>query len=204
MLREIPSHGSSEKNTAINQVMWLWGESYLLGGFVNRISRRRGMIRNRLRRARYSGNRPLCQSGGRGRQPARHRIFQLQRGAKRKAQHRFCSERSLQFDDGTCDLLVSNVPYAPDTAARASDNFWSGGIDGTELLQRVVEALPQGWTQTEQPTSIPCFQILQERKSRITLMLGLEAISRSGTSWITPGLFRNIKICSPSSHSMVI
>ena len=33
----------AEKNTAINQVMWLWGESFLLGGFVKRISRRRAI-----------------------------------------------------------------------------------------------------------------------------------------------------------------
>jgi len=44
--------------------------------------------------------------------------------------------------EGTCDLLIANVPYAPDTAAKAGDNFWSGGVDGTDLLRRVVEALP--------------------------------------------------------------
>ena len=31
------------KNTAINQVMWLWGESYILGGFVKRTPRRRAI-----------------------------------------------------------------------------------------------------------------------------------------------------------------
>ena len=48
----------------------------------------------------------------------------------------------LDSIDGTCDLLVSNVPYAPDTAAKAGDNFWSGGIEGVDLLRRVIEALP--------------------------------------------------------------
>jgi methylase of polypeptide subunit release factors len=42
----------------------------------------------------------------------------------------------------TCDLLVANPPYAPDSAARAGDNFWSGGVEGTDILRRIVEAIP--------------------------------------------------------------
>ena len=31
------------KNTSINQVMWLWGECFILGGFVKRSARRRAI-----------------------------------------------------------------------------------------------------------------------------------------------------------------
>jgi len=33
----------AEKNTAINQVMWLWGESNMLGGIVKRMPRKRAI-----------------------------------------------------------------------------------------------------------------------------------------------------------------
>jgi hypothetical protein len=44
--------------------------------------------------------------------------------------------------DGTCDLLLANPPYLPDGGAQAGDNFWSGGIEGTNLLRRIVHDLP--------------------------------------------------------------
>jgi SAM-dependent methyltransferase len=40
------------------------------------------------------------------------------------------------------DLLTANPPYAPDFASKAGDNFWSGGPEGTELLRRIIEAIP--------------------------------------------------------------
>jgi methylase of polypeptide subunit release factors len=44
---------------------------------------------------------------------------------------------------GSADMLVTNVPYAPDSAAKAGDNFWSGGLDGFDLLRRIVAALSE-------------------------------------------------------------
>jgi methylase of polypeptide subunit release factors len=44
--------------------------------------------------------------------------------------------------DSTCDLLIANPPYAPDSAALAGNNFWSGGPEGTDILRRIVEAIP--------------------------------------------------------------
>ncbi|MCA6100666.1 hypothetical protein [Bradyrhizobium australafricanum] len=91
----------------------------------------------------------------------------------------------------TCDLLVSKLPYAPDTAAKASDNFWSGGIDGTELLRRGR----RGSSHELDADGTACINSLfpnpPERKSGIILMLGLEAISPSGdvldNTWHVPG-----------------
>jgi methylase of polypeptide subunit release factors len=44
--------------------------------------------------------------------------------------------------EGTCDLLFANPPYLPDGGAQAGENFWSGGIEGTNLLRRIVHDLP--------------------------------------------------------------
>jgi methylase of polypeptide subunit release factors len=55
---------------------------------------------------------------------------------------RFVQSDLLDQVEGTCDLLVANPPYAPDSAARAGDNYWSGGVGGSDLLRRIVEALP--------------------------------------------------------------
>jgi hypothetical protein len=133
----------AEKNTAINQVMWLWGESFLLGGFVKRISRRRAIDLGT-----GSGVHAILASDhcarvvGADVSPRAIAFSNFNVALNEKSNIDFVMSDLFDSIDGTCDLLVSNVPYAPDTAAKASDNFWSGGIDGTELLRRVVEALP--------------------------------------------------------------
>ncbi len=133
----------AEKNTAINQVMWLWGESFLLGGFVKRISRRRAIDLGT-----GSGVHAILASDhcarvvGADVSPRAIAFSNFNAALNDKSNIDFVLSDLLVSIDGTCDLLVSNVPYAPDTGAKASDNFWSGGMDGTELLRRVVEALP--------------------------------------------------------------
>jgi SAM-dependent methyltransferase len=131
------------KNTAINQVMWLWGESFILGGFVKRISRRRAIDLGT-----GSGIHAILASDHCARVvgadvSSRAIAFsKFNAVLNEKSNIDFVLSDLLDSIDGTCDLLLANVPYAPDTAAKAGDNFWSGGIDGTDLLQRVVEALP--------------------------------------------------------------
>jgi SAM-dependent methyltransferase len=133
----------AEKNNAINQVMWLWGESFLLGGFVKRMPRRRAIDLGT-----GSGVHAILASDhcarviGADVSPRAIAFANFNAVLNERSNIDFVLSDLFNAIDGTCDLLVSNVPYAPDTAARASDNFWSGGIDGTELLQRVVEALP--------------------------------------------------------------
>jgi SAM-dependent methyltransferase len=133
----------AEKNTAINQVMWLWGESFLLGGFVKRLSRRRAIDLGT-----GSGVHAILASDhcasvvGADVSPRAIAFSNFNAVLNEKSNIDFVLSDLFNSINGTCDLLLSNVPYAPDTAAKASDNFWSGGIDGTELLQRVVEALP--------------------------------------------------------------
>jgi SAM-dependent methyltransferase len=132
------------KNTAINQVMWLWGESYILGGLVNRTkSRRRGIDLGT-----GSGVHAILASDhsasvvGGDVSPRAMAFAKFNAVLNEKSNTDFVLSDLFNSIDGTCDLLIANVPYAPDTAAKAGDNFWSGGIDGTDLLRRVVEALP--------------------------------------------------------------
>ncbi|MEH2705462.1 hypothetical protein ABIF21_008863 [Bradyrhizobium elkanii] len=133
----------AEKNTAINQVMWLWGESFMLGGFVKRIPRRRAIDLGT-----GSGVHAILASDhsatvvGADVSPRAIAFSNFNAALNEKSNIDFVTSDLFDSIDGTCDLLVCNPPYAPDTAAKASDNFWSGGIEGTELLRRVVEALP--------------------------------------------------------------
>ena len=131
------------KNTAINQVMFLWGESFILAGFVKRIPRRRGIDLGT-----GSGVHALLASDhcsrvvGADVSPRAIAFSNFNAALNGKNNVDFVLSDLLNSISGTCDLLIANVPYAPDTAAKAGDNFWSGGLDGTELLRRVVEALP--------------------------------------------------------------
>ena len=132
------------KNTAINQVMWLWGESYLLGGLVKRVPRRRGIDLGT-----GSGVHAILASDhcervvGADVSPRALAFSKFNAALNGKSNIDFFLSDLLNSIEGTCDLLVSNVPYAPDTAAQAGDNFWSGGLDGFDLLRRVVQALPE-------------------------------------------------------------
>lgn len=133
----------AEKNTAINQVMWLWGESYLLGGLVKRIPRRRAVDLGT-----GSGVHAILASDhsksvvGADVSPRALSFSKFNAALNGKNNIDFVLSDLLDSVNGTCDLLLSNVPYAPDTAAKAGDNFWSGGIEGVDLLRRVIEALP--------------------------------------------------------------
>jgi methylase of polypeptide subunit release factors len=131
------------KNKAINQVMWLWGESFILGGLVKRSPRRRcfdlgiGSGVHAILAADHCARvvgadinpRAITFAGFNATLNGRNNVD-------------FVSSDLFESIDGTCDLLVANPPYAPDAAAQPGDNFWSGGIEGTVLLRRIIEALP--------------------------------------------------------------
>ena len=131
------------KNTAINQVMWLWGESYLLGGMVKRAPRRRavdigtGSGVHAVLAARHSQSVTAVDINPRALEFARFNAC-----LNGLTNLEFVLSDVFDAVAGTCDLLVANPPYAPDDAARAGDNFWSGGHDGMEILRRIVQALP--------------------------------------------------------------
>lgn len=131
------------KNTAINQVMWLWGESYVLGGLVKRTPRRRavdlgtGSGIHAILAADHSMSVIGADINPRA---VAFATFNAMLNGKRNAQ--FVLSDLFKSIDGTCDLLLANPPYAPDSAAKPGDNFWSGGVQGTDLLRRIVESLP--------------------------------------------------------------
>jgi hypothetical protein len=131
------------KNTAINQVMYLWGESYLLGGLVKRIPRRRGIDLGTGSGVHAILAGDHCERVvGADVSPRALAFSKFNAALNGRSNIEYVLSDLLDSIDGTCDLLVSNVPYAPDTAAKAGDNFWSGGIEGVDLLRRVIEALP--------------------------------------------------------------
>jgi hypothetical protein len=131
------------KNTAINQVMWLWGESFLLGGLVKRGPRRRaidlgtGSGIHAILAADHSTS--VVGADVNQRAVAFARFNAMLNG---KSNAEFVLSDLFKSIEGTCDLLLANPPYAPDNAAKAGDNFWSGGMQGTDLLRQIVEALP--------------------------------------------------------------
>lgn len=131
------------KNTAINQVMWLWGESYILGGIVKRSPRRRAFDLGT-----GSGIHAILASEHTEKvvsidiNPRALEFARFNAALNGISNIEFVLSDLLTNVESTCDLLLANPPYTPDSAATAGDNFWSGGVEGTGLLQRIIQALP--------------------------------------------------------------
>jgi HemK-related putative methylase len=134
----------AQKNSAINQVMWLWGESFILGGMIKRTPRRRAIDLGTGSGVHAILASDLCES-----------VVAVDINPRALEFARFNAAlngvKNIEFAQGdlfnavesTCDLLLANPPYLPDAAAEAGDNFWSGGVDGSELLRRIVLDLPE-------------------------------------------------------------
>jgi SAM-dependent methyltransferase len=135
----------AQKNTAINQVMWLFNESFLLGGMVKRSPRRRGIDLGT-----GSGVHALlasdhCESVvGIDVNPRAIEFSRFNAALNGIKNVEFILSDLFNSLDPrlTFDLLTSNPPYVPDLATEAGDNFWSGGREGTGILRRVIEAIP--------------------------------------------------------------
>jgi methylase of polypeptide subunit release factors len=131
------------KNTRINQVMWLWGECFILGGLLKRSARRRAIDLGT-----GSGVHAILASDH------CHEVVAVDISSRAIEFARFNSALNgidnIEFVssdlfgsvESTCDLLIANPPYVPDSTARAGDNFWSGGVGGSDVLRRIVEAVP--------------------------------------------------------------
>ena len=135
----------AQKNTAINQVMWLFTESFLLGGMVKRSPRRRGIDLGT-----GSGIHALlagdhCESViGVDVNPRAIEFSRFNAALNGIENVEFIlSDLFNSLDPGmTFDLLTANPPYVPDLATKAGNNFWSGGPEGTRILRRIIEAIP--------------------------------------------------------------
>lgn len=135
------------KNTAINQVMWLWGESFILGGLVKRCPRRRAVDIGT-----GSGVHAILASNH------CERVLCVDINPRALTFARFnCALNGLSNVDfalsdvfgsveGCFDLLTANPPCVPDEAARPGDNFWTGGPEGTDILRRIVQEIPSRLT----------------------------------------------------------
>lgn len=133
----------ASRNPAINQVMWLWGESYILGGLVKRTPRKRAIDLGT-----GSGVHALLASShcesvvGIDINPRALEFARFNAALNGITNAEFVLSDLFAAVQGGCDLLLANPPYIPDTTAAAGDNFWSGGDEGTGILRRIVEALP--------------------------------------------------------------
>jgi SAM-dependent methyltransferase len=131
------------KNTAINQVMWLWAESFILGGIVKRNPRRRAIDLGT-----GSGVHAILASGHCERvvcvdvNPRALAFARFNGALNGIGNMEFVLSDLFASVDSTCDLLLANPPYLPNHSAKAGDNFWSGGLQGVDILQRIVEAIP--------------------------------------------------------------
>ena len=132
------------KNTAINQVMWLWGESFILGGLVKRGPRRRAIDLGT-----GSGVHALLAAGhcesvlGVDINPRAIEFARFNAALNGVGNAEFVLGDLFDGIDGTFDLIVANPPYLPDLGAEPGENFWTGGPAGTEILGRIVGALPE-------------------------------------------------------------
>ena len=133
----------AHKNSAINQVMWLWGESFLLGGIVKRSPRRRavdigtGSGIHALLASDHSEHVVAADVN-----PRALKFTQFNALLNGIGNIEVALSDVFQSIPGDCDLLLANPPYAPDAAAVAGDNYWSGGKEGTEILESIVRAIP--------------------------------------------------------------
>jgi HemK-related putative methylase len=131
------------KNTAINQVMWLWAESYILGGVVKRTPRKRAIDLGT-----GSGVHAILASDHCERvvavdiNPRALEFAPFNAALNGAANVEFVLGDIFDSVDSTFDLLLANPPYLPDQSAEAGDNFWSGGVSGSDILRRIIQDLP--------------------------------------------------------------
>lgn len=133
----------AQKNAGINQVMWLWGESFILGGLVKRDPRRRAIDLGT-----GSGIHAILASDhcknvvGVDINPRAMEFARFNSALNGSRNVEFVLSDLFNSVDSTCDLLLANPPYLPDGAAQPGDNFWSGGSEGFSILRRIVSAIP--------------------------------------------------------------
>jgi HemK-related putative methylase len=123
--------------------MWLWGESYILGGLVKRSPRRRAIDLGTGSGVHAILASAHCQSVlAVDINPRALEFARFNSALNGLGNIEFALSDLFHSVESTCDLLLANPPYLPDSAAHPGDNFWSGGVEGTEILRRIVQAIP--------------------------------------------------------------
>lgn len=136
----------AEKNEAINQVMYLWGESFFLADVIDK-------------KERYSKALDLCTgSGVHALVQSRHceSVIGVDINERAVAFANFNKAlnniENVEFHLGSMfetiqnqkfDLIIANPPYNPDLDTDAGSNFWSGGIQGDEILKLVFQDMTE-------------------------------------------------------------
>jgi HemK-related putative methylase len=131
------------KNTGINQVMWLWGESYILGGLVKRSPRRRAVDLGTGSGVHAILASDHCESVvAVDINPRALEFGRFNAAINGVGNVEFVLSDLFSAVDSSFDLLLANPPYLPDMSAQAGDNFWSGGAQGCDILRRIVHDIP--------------------------------------------------------------
>jgi len=131
------------KNDAINQIMYLFTESYILGGMIER-----KQVKRTLDLCTGSGVHAILASGhseeviGVDINPRAITFSEFNAKLNGVKNVKFLLGDLFQPVEGEFDLLLANPPYNPDVLTDAGDNFWSGGASGMEILSRIVKGLP--------------------------------------------------------------
>lgn len=134
----------ASKNKAINQVMWLWGESYILGGMVKRTPRMRAIDVGTGSGVHAILAGDHCESVvGVDINPRALEFARFNAALNGASNVEFVLSDLFDGVEGGCDLLLANPPYLPDGEAGRGENFWSGGREGTRILSGIVEAVPE-------------------------------------------------------------
>lgn len=131
----------SDDYPLINRVMWLYHESYILAGLVDRSTR----ITAALDLGTGSGIHALLAS--RHSDQAVGVDVNLRALAFSRFNQRLNARTNVEFLHGDLyapvagrqfDLILSNPPFNPTPAVPAGTDYWSGGPSGEEILSRII------------------------------------------------------------------
>ncbi|HEY6351956.1 MAG TPA: methyltransferase [Candidatus Angelobacter sp.] len=144
------SFGPNE-NPGISRVMWLYQESYILGGLVDRTTR----LPSALDLGTGSGIHALLAS-----QHCDHAVgvdINPRAITFSKFNQRLNDRSNLEYLLGDLytpvagrrfDLILANPPYNPSPLVAAGADYWSGGLSGEEILGRIFGGIHAHLTET--------------------------------------------------------
>lgn len=140
-----------ENRPEFNRIMWLYPESYMLAGLIDRTRR----VRKALDLGTGSGIHALKAA------PHSEQVIGVDINARAIAfstfNQRLNSIPNVEFRLGDLyepvkgeefDLIVSNPPFNPSSTVKAGVDYWSGGASGEEILSRIIGGLDEHLTES--------------------------------------------------------
>ena len=192
------------KNTSFNQVMWLWGESYILGALVKRNPRKRAIDIGTGSGVHAILASEHCQSVVAADISPRALEFARFNCALNAIANVECVLSDL-FDsiEGTCDLLLANPPYLADSSSRAEKTSGAEASTIPIFCARSYALSQRASIQEEPRTSSPSTRCSRELPSKPSSNSGRAESLPITRCWILRGPSPITRTCSPQSHSRV-